>query len=475
MGQEITIVQGVRQTLDKMTPELRAVLPAHIEPAAFIRVAQTAIQNNPELQECTTRSLVASCTKLAEIGLQPDGVDAALVVYNVKVSKRNEPDRWEKQAKPMPMVAGIRDLVRRSGMVKEWKVRLVYSQDHFRHIDGDVEMLEHIPEYLDDDRIVKVYSIAYGLDGSVMSRHVMRIDAVEKIRKRSRSADKGPWVTDYEEMVKKTCLRQHSKALPKAKDDLQRERFMGAIRALDEAEDTLALDRGPVAAALPAPAMSVQDAARRRLAEAVESSALDDGEQPERKHDGSPEAAAFSAAVPSASRVQYHPGETKAATKPSRKRKTADERLAEANAGREGNGRPAPAVAAKTEASSPQQNSPAQHTSSASSAVAAQSHDDGRDYAYEAEQREDPAPEPEFGRETADQDEPEVEAFRDGWRSRASSKTRVPPRTITSQDVAQAWIAGYDAFQKTVDIGNAPTSVENSEAMLSRMIDKQFA
>jgi recombination protein RecT len=456
MGQEITIVQGVRQTLDKMTPELRAVLPAHIEPAAFIRVAQTAIQNNPELQECTTRSLVASCTKLAEIGLQPDGVDAALVVYNVKVSKRNEPDRWEKQAKPMPMVAGIRDLVRRSGMVKEWKVRLVYSQDHFRHIDGDVEMLEHIPEYLDDDRIVKVYSIAYGLDGSVMSRHVMRIDAVEKIRKRSRSADKGPWVTDYEEMVKKTCLRQHSKALPKAKDDLQRERFMGAIRALDEAEDTLALDRGPVAAALPAPAMSVQDAARRRLAEAVESSALDAEEDRQALGVEQP------AAAP-------------AAPKPARKRKTADERLAEANAGREGNGRPAPAAGAKTDAPSQAPASQAQHTSSASSAAVAQSHDEGRDYAYEDEQREDPAPEPEFGRETADQDEPEVEAFRDGWRSRASSKTRVPPRTITSQDVAQAWINGYDAFQKTVDIGNAPRDVDASEAMLSRMIDSQFA
>lgn len=436
MGQELTIVQGVRQTLDKMTPELRAVLPAHIEPAAFIRVAQTAIQNNPELQECTTRSLVAACTKLAEIGLQADGVDAALVVYNVKIKTRDG-ERWEKQAKPMPMVAGIRDLVRRSGMVKEWKVRLVYSQDHFRHIDGDVETLEHIPEYVDDDRIVKVYSIAYGLDGSVMSRHVMRIDAVEKIRKRSRSADKGPWVTDYEEMVKKTCLRQHSKALPKAKDDLQRERFMGAIRALDEAEDVLALDRGPVAAALPAPAMSVQDAARRRLAEAVESSALDAEEERQAP-------------------IVEQPAAAPAAPKPARKRKTADERLAEANAGAKPKEAPAASPAAQEAITEPPV-------------------DDARDLTYEREMSENPAPEPEFGRETADQDEPEIEAFRDGWRARSTSKTRVPPRTITSQDIAQAWIAGYDALQKTIEIGNAPRDVEASEAMLSRMIDRQFA
>jgi recombination protein RecT len=430
MGQELTIVQSVRQTLDRMQPELRAVLPAHIEAPAFTRVAQTAIQMNPDLQQCTTRSLVAACTRLAEIGLQPDGIDAAIVAYNVKVSKRGEPDRWEKQAKAMPMVAGIRDLVRRSGMVREWKVRLVYSQDHFRHIDGDVEMLEHIPEYADGDRVAKVYSIAYDNDGQVMSRHVMRIDAVEKIRRRSRSPDNGPWVTDTEEMIKKTCLRQHSKALPKAKDDLQRERFMGAIRALDDAEDTLALDRGPVSAALPAPAMSVQDAARRRLAEAVESSALDVEEE--------------------------QPTAAPAASKAARKRKTADERLAEANAGAKPKEAPAASPAPQETVSQPPV-------------------DDARDLTYEREMSENPAPEPEFGRENADQDEPEVEAFRDGWRARSTGKTRLPPRTITQQDVAQAWIAGYDALQKTIDIGNAPRDVDASEAMLSRMIDKQFA
>lgn len=440
MGQELTVVERVRQTLDKMQPEFRAVLPAHIEPEAFIRVAQTALQMNPELQECTPRSLMAACTRLAEIGLQADGIDAALVAFNVKVKYREDDqqkERWEKQAKAMPMVAGIRDLVRRSGMVKEWKVRLVYSQDHFRHIDGDVEMLEHIPEYVDGDRVVKVYSIAYALDGSVMSRHVMRIDAVDKIRRRSRAADSGPWVTDYEEMVKKTCLRQHSKALPKAKDDLQRERFMGAIRALDDAEDTLALDRGPVSAALPAPAMSVQDAARRRLAEAVESSALDAEEERQAP-------------------IVEQPAAAPAAPKAARKRKTADERLAEANAG----AKPKEAPAA----------SPAPQETLSQAPV-----DDARDLTYEREMSENPAPEPEFGRETADQDEPEIEAFRDGWRARSTSKTRVPPRTITSQDIAQAWIAGYDALQKTIEIGNAPRDVEASEAMLSRMIDRQFA
>lgn len=467
MGQELTVVQSVRQTLDKMTPEMRAVLPAHIEPAAFIRVAQTAIQNNPELQECTTRSLVASCTRLAEIGLQADGVEAALVVYNVKVKTRDG-ERWEKQAKPMPMVAGIRDLVRRSGMVREWKVRLVYSQDHFRHIDGDVETLEHIPEYVDEDRIVKVYSIAYDNDGRVMSRHVMRIDAVDKIRRRSRSADKGPWVTDYEEMVKKTCLRQHSKALPKAKDDLQRERFMGAIRALDEAEDVLALDRGPGAAALPAPAMSVQDAARRRLAEAVESSALDDDGGRQEVHGLADD--------------HITPPPPPAAPKVPRKRKTADERLAEANAGKVGNGRPASAAAAQSTASPKGKIEIISQEGLTVETRELLPHDDGRDFTYEDEQRaaaESENPEPSGFRDQAepmadDEEDPEVQAYRKGWHTRFAGQVRVPPRTLDIGAEVECWFAGYDAAQKTVDVGNAPRDQNASEAMLSRAIDRHF-
>ena len=42
----------------------------------------------------------------------------------------------------------------------------------------------------------------------------MRKDQVEKIKARSRSSNNGPWVTDTEEMWKKTCLRRHSKDLP---------------------------------------------------------------------------------------------------------------------------------------------------------------------------------------------------------------------------------------------------------------------
>lgn len=435
MGQELTVVQEVRQTLDRMQPELRAVLPAHIEPAAFIRVSQTAINSNPDLQRCSPRSLIAACTKGAEIGLPPDGEYAAIIAFgNV--------------AKFMPMIAGLRDLVRRSGQVKDWKARVVFEGDEFDYIDGDEERLVHKPAFIPGAAPRLVYSIAY-LENGEISRNVMRMDEIDAIRRRSRTSGSGPWMTDYLQMALKTCMRRHYKALPRAKDDLVRQRLTSAIHVMDENDG--AIDIPVEAPALPAPALSMHEAARRRMNEAVELSALD---------------------TP-AEREQAPIAETPA-PKPARKRKTVDERLAEANAGKEGNGRPAPNAGTEDRTKSQTHASQAQSTSLPSSATAEQpSADDGRDLAYEAEQRENP--EPEFGRETAEQDEPEIEAFRDGWRSRSAGKTRFPPRTITKGDIAQAWIAGYDAFQKTVDIGNAPKTVDASEAMLSRMIDRQFA
>ena len=136
----------------------------------------------------------------------------------------------------------LRDLVRRSGLVRDWKFRSVYSQDTFEHIDGDVERLTHIPAHAPNDRLVKVYSIAY-LENGEISRCVMTIEEVEAIRRRSRSPDFGPWKTDYPQMAMKSCGRRHYKALPRAKDDIARQRIMGAVRALDYADGKLNADR----------------------------------------------------------------------------------------------------------------------------------------------------------------------------------------------------------------------------------------
>lgn len=471
-SRELVVAKQIAGHLQKMEPEYRAVLPDHITPQEFTRIAQTAIQVNEELQECSQRSLIASCTRLAEMGLVPDGKQAALVAFNVKVKRKNPEtgylvETWEKRAVAMPMVEGLRDLVRRSGQVKNWKARVVRRGDFFEHIDGDEESLVHKPQHDIDEPITHVYSIAY-LENGELARHVMPIAAVEKIRKRSKNADKGPWVNDYPEMVIKTCMKQQSKYLPKSKDDMQRERFMGALRALDEA-DGVEPDRLPAA-----PRLSLEQAAGDRLRQAIEAQAFED------EQDGDEDEAKAQALIQRGreliaekERSERDAKVAQEAPKPARKRRTAAERLAEANAPRQPK---QPSAAA-----------PAPHASNGKPRDIQGEVDDvtqsGRDLEFERETAADMAGYDgaqddifpgDIPSGEADGEEPEVLAYRDGWHHRSGGRPRVPPTTIKSSLEAECWFKGYDAYKTAVDLGNAPQNQAASEAMLDRMVGQIF-
>ncbi len=55
-----------------------------------------------------------------------------------------------------------------------------------------------------------------------MQLDVMFRRDVERIRKSSRSADSGPWVSHYEEMAKKTVVRRLAKYLPASTEKMHR-------------------------------------------------------------------------------------------------------------------------------------------------------------------------------------------------------------------------------------------------------------
>ena len=199
-------VAVIRHNLQQMAPELKAALPAHVTPEKFTRVAMTAIQNNPALQNADRRSLFGAIVRLAQDGLLPDGREAALVLFGNK-------------AQAMPMIAGVLKKIRQSGEVAKVSAHVVHANDHFVWKLGFDEDVEHAPPALDQPRgqPIGAYATAVLKDGSRLLE-VMSLEEIEQVRAVSRASKNGPWVTWWGEMARKTVMRRLSKRLPMSTD-----------------------------------------------------------------------------------------------------------------------------------------------------------------------------------------------------------------------------------------------------------------
>lgn len=196
----------IRESLIKLTPQFAAALPPHITAEKFVRVALTAIHNNPDLLQKDRTSLFSACMKTAQDGLLPDGREAALVAYGNTVAY-------------LPMVAGLLKKIRNSGEISMITAQVVHANDPFSyHVDSDGEHLDHKPLLFGDrGEIIGVYALAKTKDGDVYVE-VLTLSEIDKIRNASRSGKAGPWVQWWDQMAKKTAIRRLAKRLPMSTD-----------------------------------------------------------------------------------------------------------------------------------------------------------------------------------------------------------------------------------------------------------------
>lgn len=178
-------------------------LPSHLKPERFIRVALTALMRTPELAECTRESLFKCLLDLSRLGLEPDGRCAHLIPY-----KNNK--QGTREAQLIIDYKGMIELSKRSGEVKSWRAELVCEKDFFAWENG---IINHKIDWLAPrGKVLAVYSHVCSSSG-IDDYEVMTLEEIEAIKKRSKTSNFGPWVTDYNEMAKKTVMRRHSKRL----------------------------------------------------------------------------------------------------------------------------------------------------------------------------------------------------------------------------------------------------------------------
>ncbi len=193
----------IRYYLTKMQSEIKAALPSQgCTVERFTRVVLTAVRTTPKLLECDPISLLAAVMQAAQLGLEPGGAlgHCYFVPYAGKVQFQLG-------------YRGMIELARRSGNIQSICAQVVHENDLFEYEYGLHENLRHVPAKGERGKPTHYYAYAMLKDGGHQFE-VMTAGDVEKIRQRSKAKDSGPWITDYEEMGRKTPTRKLFKYLP---------------------------------------------------------------------------------------------------------------------------------------------------------------------------------------------------------------------------------------------------------------------
>lgn len=179
------------------------VVPKYITPERFVQVSVNCITKNPGLLNCTPQSFFGALMNLAQSGLTPNGRDAHLIPYGKECTLNID-------------YKGYVKLALRNGNIKKVFADVVCKGDEFDYDKGTV--LHHRPNFLERGEMYAAYATITFNDGSEESM-VLSKKEVDSIRARSKSKNSGPWVTDYNEMAKKSAFRRLAKWFDIGGDD----------------------------------------------------------------------------------------------------------------------------------------------------------------------------------------------------------------------------------------------------------------
>ncbi len=201
MSQLATKTSDLRSliTSEKIKNQFAAALPHHLSADRFCRIALTALTRTPKLMDCTPESLMRCLLDLSAYGIEPDGRRAHLIPYGTTCTLILD---WK----------GLAELAMRSGIIAKLHADIVCENDVFTYNMGEVT--QHVIDWKQPrGAMYAAYAMAVTKDGPVFVA-VMNKEEIDGIRKRSKAGNSGPWVSDYNEMAKKTAFRRLAKWLP---------------------------------------------------------------------------------------------------------------------------------------------------------------------------------------------------------------------------------------------------------------------
>ena len=203
--QEITKLSKI---LTDNRERIKLTLPANIDADRFNNAAINLLRRQPALATCTPSSFFGALMQAAGLGLMPGPLDHVYFVpfWNNKERKR--------EVQLIAGYKGLTHLAHGSGKVDAVRAYIVHENDEFDYQLGLEPTVFHKPcrglrgpstDYYAHVKLNTGEPLIFVMSKAEVDAHRQRY---------SKAAKEGPWVTNFDEMALKTCIRKALKLTP---------------------------------------------------------------------------------------------------------------------------------------------------------------------------------------------------------------------------------------------------------------------
>lgn len=204
------LVQNLTNNLDASLEAVAEALPNDFNRARFLQNTIAVVKEKPDLLQYNQTELLTCCLQASYLGLDFMSKEAWLVPYSGHVQFQ----MGYKGACKFVKKYSIRPLA-------DIYAKSVRKGDELEYgIEDNKPFIKWKPVPFNNSEMVGVFAVAYFEDGGILYE-VMSKEDVDKIRKRSKASSSGPWVSDYEEMAKKTVLKRLAKGIETDFDNVE--------------------------------------------------------------------------------------------------------------------------------------------------------------------------------------------------------------------------------------------------------------
>ena len=214
------VEHGPRQMIEQYRSDFAAVLPTHIKPATWVRVAQGALKRGKKegnrfvleiAAENNPAAFLAALLDAARQGLEPGTEQFYLTPRKVK-------GRWEVLG--ITGYQGHIELIYRAGAVSSVVAEVVRENDEYHYERGvDLKPIHRFPPFAGQStrgKLIGAYAYAVMKDGAISRVVEIGQDDIDRIKKSATGADSeySPWQTNEAAMWLKSAVRQLQKWVP---------------------------------------------------------------------------------------------------------------------------------------------------------------------------------------------------------------------------------------------------------------------